>query len=366
MAVMKTPYFTLCLTTAAVALLTACGGGESGGSAPAAVSFSAGCSDGSARVSALSRADAQAQCPVAAGSSIRTTAPAASYPAGSEELAAFELLNAERRGCGFGVLVQNVRLDAAAQAHADWRLFNNYSGHFEVSGTPGFTGVTPADRIVAATYAADGAFAAAEVLSDVAGPGAGNKAGRGAAGVRTLLNAPYHAAAMIDGYRDVGLAVRSATDAGASAAYGERTALGINLAYRATEGAQLVEADAVLTYPCEGSTGLSPALSNETPNPVPGRDLAASPLGSSVQVMLRPGRVLTLASASMVNVATGAVVALRPPVTSATDPYAEFLPHQGYVVADAPLAAHTSYQVNLTGTNNQKPFSRSFIFTTGL
>ena len=41
------------------------------------------------------------------------------YAASSEELQAFNRLNAERSQCGFGLLAQSIQLDAAAKAHND-------------------------------------------------------------------------------------------------------------------------------------------------------------------------------------------------------------------------------------------------------
>lgn len=86
-------------------------------------------------------------------STIVTSVPTATYAAGSEELAAFNLLNAERQRCGFGLLAQNTKLDQSSRAHASWLIANNFDGHIEDSNVPNFfTGVTPDDRANAAGY----------------------------------------------------------------------------------------------------------------------------------------------------------------------------------------------------------------------
>lgn len=136
------------------------------------------------------------------------------------------------------------------------------------------------------------------------------------------------------------------------------------MSYAGSAGKQLQSSDQILTYPCEGTTGTDRQLTGESPNPVPGRDLSANPLGGSVFVQLRYGNTLAITSATMIEKSTGSAVALRAPVTSINSGNA-FLSHQGYVAADAPLLANTPYQVTINGTNNGTVFSRTFTFTTG-
>lgn len=335
---MKTRKTSVLLSLAAVAALLAlagCGGGGGGGAAaPAALST-----------------DAATVSPVV-------------HAAGSEELAAFQLLNAERERCGFGGLTQNAQLDAAAMAHANYQVINSVVSHLEDASKPnGFTGVTPADRIAAAGYTDAGALG-----DEIAGfLGTSQKAGLGAAALRNLLNAPYHLQGLMSGFRDVGVSVRSSADTGVGAA---AVILQIDTAYKRLAGPQLFAATEVHTYPCEGSSGVNFRLSNEEPNPVPGRDLSTTPLGSSVYIAARDGNVLNVTSASLIQLSTGQAITLRAPITAANDPYAPcaagcFKSHQAYVVADAPLQPNMSYQLTLNGSNNGTAFSRTFSFATG-
>lgn len=326
----------------ASAILAACGGGGGGGSP----------------------APAPAPAPVAA-SSLVTSVPTPTYAAGSQELAAFELLNAERSRCGLGLLAQDTRLDTAAQGHADWAIFNNFTGHVQVAGTPLFTGQLFTDRIAASGYATAGTFTGQDEIFTALGSNDESVFG-GARGIRELLNAPYHQTNLIGGgFRDIGYSVRNNTEVGGPQS---RVTVQMNPAYRNAAGPQLPAGDAVLTYPCEGSTGVIRQLTGETPNPVPGRNLAVNPLGVSIGILVRQGQVLTIASASMTNMATGAPVVLRTPTTAANDPNGPgFLTtSQAFVSADVPLAAMTAHQVTLTGTNNGTAFSRTFTFTTGV
>jgi uncharacterized protein YkwD len=290
---------------------------------------------------------------------------ASSYAAGGEELAAFNLLNFERDRCGFGTLAQNAQLDAAATGHADYQSLNNLFTHVQdpVAYPNGFTGEVPSDRVAAAGYPGAGAVAD-EIVRFV---GATRKDGLGTRGLRDLLSAPYHLRGLMDGYRDVGVSVRASADVGSSA---KLVYLQINAAYKAGAGPQPLAAGEVSTYPCEGTTGVNRQLRNESPNPVPGRDLAVNPLGAVVYVAVRAGNTLRIRSASMTEVQTGRAVTLRPPVTAANDPYRYcqegcFEPHQGYLAADAPLLANAPYQVVLDGSSNGVPFSRVFTFVTG-
>lgn len=329
-------------------ILAACGGGG----------------DGAAPV-----AQTPAPAPVAQPGVV-TDVATPSYTSGTEELAAFNLLNQERSSCGFGKLAQNTKLDSMARGHADWVTYNKIASHYQTTGSSLFTGVTPEDRANAVGYSTE-PFVIQDEFSMEAGTYGNDKAGYGVTGVRRLLNAPYHALGLVDGYRDVGISLRNAYDSGAPDA-GEvnqgRKALVINPARLASQASQLagISEDTVLTYPCQGSTGVNFALYGEMPNPVPGRNLLTNPLGSSVQIAIREGNTLAITSASMVNTSTQAAVTLRTPVTGANDPYpGYFTSNRGYIAADAPLAASTTYTVTIAGMNNGVAFTKTFNFTTG-
>lgn len=196
----------------------------------------------------------------------------------------------------------------------------------------------------------------------------GAKTGNGIIGVRDLLGAPYHMLAMIRGYRDIGVAVRDKFDVGLSP--NNRFALNMDFGYKNADGPQVPAAGTVLTYPCDGSTGINHSLRGENPNPVPGRNLGTNPLGTSIGISVEFGKTLVITSGSMIKVSTGATVVLRPPVMAANDPNAiggvsYFKTNEGFISADSPLDASTQYQVTITGTSSGTPFSRTFVFTTG-
>ena len=325
---MQHTFKSLALTTAVATLLTACGGG--GGStttAPVAVT--------------------PPVTPAVAAATLVTSVPAATYA--GEQAAAFNLLNAERSQCGFGLLAQNAQLDTAAAGHANYLGVNNTSGHIQVAGQPGFTGVTIADRAANAGYK----------VGDVSEIAAARIAGS-VSGIRGLLVAPYHLAAAMRGYRDVGIGYSALST----------NSLVVNFGYASGGSLQLMSGTDIQTYPCNGSVGASRQLQYETPNPVPGRDLVANPIGTPILVAARVGNTLAITSATMIKVSTGASVQMRPAMGMSNDPnkvngVSYFMSNEAYVAPEAALDPNSQYQVTVTGTNNGASFSRTFTFTTG-
>ena len=91
------------------------------------------------------------------GIALITSVPAPVYassdPFATEKIAVFNRLNDDRARCGFGKVAQNVLLDKAAQAHADYIANNKLAPtHFQTQGKQGFTGVDPADRLTVFGY----------------------------------------------------------------------------------------------------------------------------------------------------------------------------------------------------------------------
>lgn len=350
-------YLANILAVATAALLVACGGG---GSSTAPVSYIATCTGGSTVTSTISQADAAAKCPNVGSATLVLSVPISTYPAVSEEKAAFDLLNAERSRCGFGLLAQNTQLDAAAKGHADYQIVNNILSHFEdLQKYPlGFTGATAYDRAVSAKYTS-----AALVGDEISNTNVDIQFGVG--GVRGLLSAPYHLSGLMQGWKDIGISVRRSTDVSATAS--PRTVLQINTGLKNTDNRQQLAAASVVTYPCKGSTGVNRQLLSESPNPVPGRDLSTNPIGASIYIAVRYGSTLGISTVSMRETVTNMSVVLRTPVLAANDPNGLLASHEGYVAPDGPLKPFTNYTVFVTGTNNGSAFSDPvlFDFTTG-
>lgn len=296
--------------------------------------------------------------------------PAPTYSVGSEELAAFHLLNAERGRCGFGLLAQNAHLDAAAAGHANFQLVNNLVGHFQDDTKPAFTGVTPTDRANAAGYGrglvldnfADTTGAKANVL----GPTEFAPQGRGIVAVRSLLSAPYHALDLLSPQIDAGISIISSDQVGTTATFGPRAITQIATGIALGQFSQKPDGAAVQTYPCDGTTATAYQLKNEQPNPVPGRDLSTNPVGQPIVVAVRVGQLLTISSATMVKKSDESPVTLRAPMLKANDPNFLVDPSRAIILPDQPLEPSTEYTVTAAVTNTtMKDFNNGNPISTG-
>jgi uncharacterized protein YkwD len=336
----KTTLINIVYCVTAAAALTACGGG--GGSAVAPTTNSV------------------AATPAPLVATVVANVPAATYVAGGEEAAAFALLNAERKNCGFGLLSQDVKLDQSAGAHAKYLAVNglNY-GHKEAAGLPFFTGVTEMSRATAAGY---NNSVAAVLAGDFDVTGKWHAVDH----VRNLFAAPYHLIGMVDAYADVGVGHAKQASPNLGAGY-ETTATNITLGLRA--GVNDLAPDRVYTYPCAGSTGVNRILTNETPNPIPLNLTQAYQLyGAPVAVTVRAGRILKLTGVVLAPAAGGAPVATTV-VDQVNDPQKSTdirVPGSvAYALPLTPLLALTAYTSTVTGTSDGVNFTKTFTFTTG-
>lgn len=329
-------------TATAIAALSACGGGEGGTttSAPTATP-----------------APASASAPADAGTnSIVASVDTPTYSVGSEELAAFNLANNERAACGFGRLAQSTQLDLAAVDHADWMLTNNQYTHAQdtVAFPNGFTGDTPTARGDFRKFQGTVTEVITRFETD-------SISTAGVAAVRQFLSAPYHALNLLNGHNSVGWVVRNSTMAGAAVTSTQRIVASLGVGSTPQEPA----VEEVLTYPCAGSTGLYRMNTGENPNPIPGRDLTANPIGHPVYVQGRSSVTVRIALANMTEVGSNSPIVMRAPVDSSNDPNGKIAKNVAYVAPDAALKANTTYRVQLTGTRDGVSFTKDFSFTTG-
>jgi uncharacterized protein YkwD len=273
-----------------------------------------------------------------------------------EVQSAFTRLNTERSQCGFGALKQSTLLDLAAKNHADWQNINNYVSHSEIAGTPGFTGVSVWDRILATGYTTNDV---GEGLTKHTGQT--TKTGLGESELRQLFLAPYHLLTLVRGWRDVGIAIRSSLDVAASV---PAVVAQLDFSYIPSTGKQLPSTTDVLTYPCQGVTGTRLALIGESPQVEAGRNYVTNPTGQPIVIMVREGNALSITSFDVMNTQTGAAV-LSKLFTSVNDRNGIVRVNESMLIPDVPLVALTQYSVNVSGLNSGVAFTRSFTFTTG-
>jgi uncharacterized protein YkwD len=309
-------------------MLTACGGGGGGGaSAPAPV------------VDNLQRQVATS-----------------TYTAG-EKLSAYNYLNAQRSACGFGLLQQAGALDQAAQAHASYMTTNSLAvTHFEdqVTFPSGFTGVDVAARATAAGYTWT------HVGEVVGGSNVTYGSSFGQASIMDLFTGPYHGNAMIRGYSDVGFGFSTV---GADPNWNRFVA---NFGATAQRPIQNFGGDQVSTYPCQGTTGvLSKTYVDESPAPIPGRNLATNPIGHPIYVKVREGQTLVLSTWDVRKVGATSPVTVQL-LNKANDPNNNIIDDSvAILLPTAPLEKNVSYQVTATGTNDGRAVSVNFTFGTG-
>lgn len=272
-----------------------------------------------------------------------TSVPAPTYPAGSVELASFNLLNQERGRCGFGLLAQSAQLDLAAQKHGRYMQVNQINSHDEDPAKPEFYGKDPSERAAKAGY--------------VGVAGDANGVNRGRVGnlleIRGLLAAPYHEVGVLAPYYfDVGLNLFTWD------ASGRFTGLVVSLG--TPKGRVTPKVADVRTYPCDGTTGVMAVGEAEVPSAFPNE---ASPAWGQPVVVV--GAAPLRVTAASITGPRGAV-ALKAIYGDgqATDPNGYFQGGRA-VVIPVPLEPNTVYAVTVAGTNNGQPFTKSFSFQTG-
>ena len=308
-------------------LLAACGGGGGGGAPTASVTSQPTSSPAPTSTS---------------GTNGTLTTP--QYAAGSQELAAFNQLNAMRQQCGFPALKENTLLDQAVANHFSYMVDNNYYGHYETQGSAGFTGATPQVRD---QYAGYSGILGGEVI------GAGQATTNGQDLIMGLASLPYHQALMFEPFTDIGV---------------KFGALSISVnALVSDMGAASppTYSSAPLTYPCQGTTNAvyQSAAAGESPVPIINGQTVQFPIGTPVAIVGNASDTIALSSGTMTDPG-GSVINLDL-LDSATDGNHEIASFAAVAFPASPLQPNTTYNVSLTGTDNGTPFSRNFSFTTG-
>ncbi|SIT34879.1 conserved exported hypothetical protein [Paraburkholderia ribeironis] len=308
---------------AAALALSACGGGGGG-------------SSGSSNTAAASTSTAV------------TNLTTPQYATGSAQLAAFNLLNAQRQQCGFAAFQDNAVLDLAAQSHAQYlATTNNGISDTEVSGNAGFTGVTYGDRAVHFGYP--------QTIS-VAGVSAGFYTSQkltedqyGQQLVYGWLSGIYHIAIAVWPATSVGIGNYETTFNGFPQLWASLTFANM----------QAKLASVPLTFPCQGTTGVAYSAGGETPTP----PNTSGNWGTPVAVAGNLTDTIRLQSGTMTDTA-GNVITLQV-LDSASDPNKLLPAFEAVAYPTAPLTPNANYTVSINGTVNGTAFSRNFTFTTG-
>ena len=348
--------FSTTLIFAAVCTLAACGGGGGGGS------------NESTPVAQTPDTPSTPVEPVQTGSTLQTSAPATTYAQGSAELAAFNYLQNVRTSCGFGAVHQNVKLDQASKAHADYLAQGSSAdsvliGHYETdTSNPFYTGNRSQDRAAAATYGervTEILHANLETYTAANLANAPSPSVRGLTSMRSLVNTVAHLSGAMNEGRTVGF---GATAKNYASNVPGTTFTVVQYRFGALlgsqEGTQLLGAGNVASYPCAATEDAEYAFApaTESPNPFPAITDPSVMVGPPIYLRGDPGALLKVDSYSLKN-STGDTVAVRSDV-------GEIQGHEFFMVPNNELQPSTVYTVNLKGSANGKAFERSFAFKT--
>lgn len=261
------------------------------------------------------------------------------YAVGSEQRAAFDAFNEFRRGFGLNSLVQNAALDVSAQSHANYSTLNQVFGHSEELGKPAFSGVTTADRAMAAGY---GATTVGEVGAATTGSNA----------VKGLINTIYHRSNLLDQYAaDIGIGRTADWIQPLFVDYGYRVmpvAVGVNF---------------LSTYPFDGQGSVFYSMSLESPNPFPSVVSVTTETSSPISIAARRGSTLVTTKFNVTEVGQVGPLPVRL-MTRAEDPFGFVQAHEAYIVGYAPFKTATLYQVVFEGKVDGVVVSKTWSFTT--
>jgi hypothetical protein len=281
-----------------------------------------------------------------AAATLVTSVPAPSYPAGSDELAAFNWTNTERTRCGLGLLKQVASLDASAVDHASYLAINADNGnisaltHEQNPSFPGFTGTSGTARANFRGYAGG--------ASDLLGT-----QGPAIDAYKAIFSAAtYHSLTAQGQNADLGLGSRFSTAANAW----------LVVFNSGSASTQQLAGDFVATYPCNGVTGNRRNHAVETPSPFPQialQDLVLK--GPPITIFVRTGQQLKIFSVLLSGPNSQPLSGTL--LTSANRPL--ILGHQAAFIPDRFLAANTTFDVVISGTNDGQRFEKRFSFSTG-
>lgn len=305
--------------------------------------------------------------------------PTATYVPGSAELGGWTVLQEARTLCSFGALTRNTKLDAAALNHAKYLVDLSIAtgaselSHLETPGVPGFTGVFPWDRTDFTPLGTDYGRQVAEILEAtvwdyISPPVFPTMEERGASSMRSLLNTVYHLAGAMYYGADVGFGAYMKTTLINATTWREEYRFGSLNGYQ-TATIKLGTGN-LATYPCQGSSNVPSYFipANESPNPFPAMTLDTQKVGPPIYLKVDAGQVLAVTSST---VSLNGVSVPITVLTNANDPNFDQFgqkyidPNEAFVIPTVALAPNTLYQVNLSGTINSAPFSRSFTMRTG-
>jgi uncharacterized protein YkwD len=281
-------------------------------------------------------------CGGGGGGDTVTTPPAATYtPTPAIATEGLNHINARRSQAGLPALTRVALVDTAAERHSNYQQRNEVT-HDQITGRPGFTGVTLADRLRQVNYLSS-TFFIGEIIS-------ASTSSSGTYLAEELITAIYHRFVMFEPrFKDIGAG--SVTN---GSGYSIMTVnFGANNGYGPGIGPTVLA-----TWPVDNQTGVTRNFLSdfEAPDPVPNRNEVGYPISVHAN-----GDASITVSSFTVRVRNGNDLQTRL-LSAATDQHTP--PSAAAIVPLDVLAPNTVYDVSFVGAINGLPTSRTWSFTT--
>ncbi|WP_319633138.1 CAP domain-containing protein [Janthinobacterium rivuli] len=298
------------------ALLSACGGGDSGDKTSLNTSTQAG---------------------------QLTQEPGAPVLSNNIATDGFNWINYRRSQVGLTPLVRNSLIDNAALGHSNYLNSNSVVVHNQIKGKPGFTGETLYDRLTASGYGVTSVWG--EVIAGVA-------SNSGFYMAENLITAVYHRFLIFEPIFKEGGAGAAVNNSG----YAYFTT---DLAGNSRYGPGL-PAGQIVSYPFSGQTKVATSFSSneEEPDPVPNQDVVGYPI--SVHANFDATLSVTAFTVRQRGAGADLTVRLLSKETDAINTSRSV----AAIIPLAPLLAATTYDVSFIGKVNGADVTRSWSFTT--
>ena len=298
------------------ALLSACGGGDSGDKTSLNTSTQAG---------------------------QLTQEPGAPVLSNNIATDGFNWINYRRSQVGLTPLVRNSLIDNAALGHSNYLNSNSVVVHNQIKGKPGFTGATLYDRLTASGYGVTSVWG--EVIAGVA-------SNSGFYMAENLITAVYHRFLIFEPIFKEGGAGAAVNNSG----YAYFTT---DLAGNSRYGPGLPTGQ-IVSYPFSGQTKVATSFSSneEEPDPVPNQDVVGYPI--SVHANFDATLSVTAFTVRQRGAGADLTVRLLSKETDAVNTSRSV----AAIIPLAPLLAATTYNVSFIGKVNGADVTRSWSFTT--
>lgn len=313
--------------------LAACGGGSGSGGGAASTSTSSGGSAAAATISLIAAPGASAGSFTATGDVVNDT---------------LGYINHQRAQVGLPALAFDSRVAQAATNHSLWEQDNNVVGHYETAGQPGYTAVSPLNRV---NMYYPQTTSVGEITAGFSGAFASSTEA-----IQALFEAPFHRAIALFDSVYAGPGVAATTD------LSKLSTLTVDFA----DNKPFLGEGQLVAWPYNGMTGVNTGwFANESPNPVAAQpSLEGTVVGYPVTLSGGDNAAFSNVSFRIADASGANVPCIETDSSNSADATREAM-----CVPIAKLATNMAYTVKVSGTLSNTtlaatPFALSWTFTT--